>query len=95
MGALKKYVVTFEGATPPQITLGQDFGGAIVKELKEVEVKLVTVAQLAKTYNLSRDTIRERLASINQGTSGKCLYDPNLAHNLLIAKTKRGRPRAN
>ncbi|MDM1758181.1 MULTISPECIES: DNA-binding protein [Acinetobacter] len=95
MGALKKYVVTFESTTPPQIVLGQNIGGAVVKELKEVEIKLVSAAQLAKIYNLSVNTIRDKLASINQGTAGKFLYNPTHAHTLLTQKTKRGRPRAN
>ena len=43
MGALK-YVITVESDTPPRIFLGDDLGGAIVKELKEVEVELVSAA---------------------------------------------------
>jgi len=40
-------------------------------------------------------TIREKLVSINQGTQGKALYNPKLAHDLLTTKVKVGRPRAN
>lgn len=96
MGAFK-YMVTFESDTPPQIMLGQNICGGIVKELKEIQQELVTASQLAAKYNLSIVTIREKLASINQGTSGKSLYNPRLAHELITQKssTKRGRKRAN
>lgn len=90
-----KYTITVESDTPPQVKLGQNIGGGIVKELKEIEVELVSAAQLAQKYPLSTTTIRERLVSINQGTQGKALYNPRLAHDLLTAKNKRGRPRAN
>lgn len=94
MGAFK-YTITIESDTPPQIMLGQNIGGGIVKELKQVEVDLVSAAHLAQKYNLSTTTIRERLVSINQGTQGKALYNPRLAHDVLTSKNKRGRPRAN
>lgn len=94
MGAFK-YTITVESDSPPQIMLGQDIGGAIVKELKEVDVGLVTASQLAKIYNLSVTSVREKLGSINQGTEGKSLYNPKMAHNLLTQKIKKGRPRAN
>lgn len=94
MGAFK-YTITIESDTPPQVMLGQNIGGGIVKELKQVEVDLVSAAHLAQKYNLSTTTIRERLVSINQGTQGKALYNPRLAHDVLTSKNKRGRPRAN
>ena len=94
MGVLK-YIITVEADAPPQITLGQNICGGIVKELKEVEVDLVSATHLAQKYNLSTTTIRERLVSINQGTQGKALYNPRLAHDVLTSKNKRGRPRAN
>ena len=94
MGVLK-YIITVESDTPPQVVLGQNIGGGIVKELKEVDVELVTAAQLAKAYNLSVNTVRDKLANINQGTKGKCLYNPSHAHTLLTQKMRRGRPRAN
>ena len=75
--------------------LGRTIGGATVKELKEVEVELVSASYLAQKYNLSVTTIREKLVSINQGTQGKALYNPKLAHDLLTTKVKVGRPRAN
>lgn len=89
------YLIKVEADTPLQIVLGQNIGGGIVKELKEVEVELVSATHLAQKYNLSTTTIRDRLVSINQGTQGKALYNPRLAHDLLTAKHKRGRPRAN
>lgn len=89
------YLIKVEADNPPQIMLGQNIGGGIVKELKEVEVELVSASRLAQKYNLSVTTIREKLAPINQGTQGKALYDPRLAHDLLTTKNKRGRPRAN
>ena len=95
MMGLLKYTITIEADAPPQVMLGQNIGGGIVKELKEVEMELVSAAKLAEKYNLSATTIRERLASINQGTQGKCLYNPRLAHGILTTKNKRGRPRAN
>ena len=85
MGAIK-YIITVESDTPPQVMLGQNIGGGIVKELKEVDVELVSAAQLAEKYNLSSTTIRERLISIDQGTPGKALYNPRLAHDLLTTK---------
>ncbi|MNG52581.1 hypothetical protein D3C78_218130 [compost metagenome] len=89
------YLIKVEADTPLQIVLGQNIGGGIVKELKEVEVELVSATHLAQKYNLSTTTIRDRLVSINQGTQGKALYNPRLAHDLLTTKNKRGRPRAN
>jgi hypothetical protein len=94
MGAFK-YTITIEADAPPQVMLGQNIGGGIVKELREVEVDLVSASHLAQKYNLSVTTIRDKLVSINQGTQGKALYNPRLAHDVLIAKVKRGRPRAN
>jgi hypothetical protein len=94
MGAFK-YTITVESDAPPQVMLGQNIGGGIVKELKEVEVELVSAAQLAEKYNLSVSTIRAKLVSINQGTGGKSLYNPKFAHILLTQKNKRGRPRIN
>ena len=67
MMGLSKYTITVEADSPPQVMLGQNIGGGIVKELKEVEMELVSAAKLAEKYNLSTTTIRERLASINQG----------------------------
>lgn len=55
------YLIKVEADTPLQIVLGQNIGGGIVKELKEVEVELVSATHLAQKYNLSTTTIRDRL----------------------------------
>lgn len=96
MGAFK-YTITVESDTPPQILLGQNLGGAIVTKLEQEKQELVSAAELAKTYNLSVSTIREKLISINQGTGGKHMYNPELAHQILTKNesNKRGRKRAN
>ena len=95
MGAIK-YTITVESDTPPQITLGQNIGGGKVVKMQQEDVALVTAAHLALKYSLSVNTVRNRLISINQGTDGKHLYDPALAHTLLTTKSeRRGRKRAN
>ncbi|MQZ31085.1 DNA-binding protein [Acinetobacter haemolyticus] len=96
MGAFK-YTITVESDAPPQILLGQNLGGAIVTKLEQEKQELVSAAELAKTYNLSVSTIREKLISINQGTGGKHMYNPELAHQILTKNesNKRGRKRAN
>lgn len=95
MGVLK-FTITVESDRPPQVFLGSDIGGAVITEIRQEKVELVTAAHLAKSYNLSVDTIRRRLVAINQGTEGKALYDPTLASSILRGTTsKRGRKRAN
>lgn len=69
--------------------LARTSGGGIVKELKEVDIKLVSASQLAEKYNMSTTTIRDRLVSINQGTKGKALYNPRLARDLLTTKKQK------
>ena len=93
MGA---YSLTLEFDGPLQISVGQKIGGATVKELKALDQKLVSASDLAEKYSVSTDTIRRKLADINQGTSGKFLYNPMLADTLFkeSSKTKRGRKRA-
>ena len=93
MGA---YAITLESDEPLQISVGQKIHGATVKELKALDQKLVSASELASKYSVSVDTIRRKLASINQGTSGKFLYNPTHADTLLkeSSKTKRGRKRA-
>lgn len=92
---MARYTITVEADAPPKIMLGQDIFGAVVKELKEVDVELVSASHLAQRYNLSVTTIRDKLVSINQGTTGKALYNPRLAHDLLTTKVRKGRPRVN
>nr|WP_314523632.1 DNA-binding protein [uncultured Acinetobacter sp.] len=94
---IMQFSITLEGDTPPQILLGQNLGGAIVTKLEQVKQELVSAADLAKTYNLSVSTIRDKLIAINQGTGGKHMYNPELARQILIRNesNKRGRKRAN
>ncbi|MEO9300499.1 DNA-binding protein [Acinetobacter pittii] len=94
---IMQFSITLEGDAPPHILLGQNLGGAIVTKLEQVKRELVSAAELAKTYNLSVTTIREKLISINQGTGGKHMYDPERAHQILTNNkvNKRGRKRAN
>jgi len=96
MGAFK-YTITVESDTPPQILLGQNLGGAIVTKLEQEKQELVSAAELAKLYNLSISTVRAKLIAINQGTSGKHMYNPELARQILTRNetNKRGRKRAN
>jgi len=97
MSALQKYTIIVESTQPPNILLGQNIGGAVVTELKQEKIELVSAAYLAARYSISVDTVRRKLASINQGTEGKSLYNPILADNLLKSGTgnKRGRKRVN
>lgn len=83
---IMQFSITLEGDTPPQILLGQNLGGAIVTKLEQVKQELVSAAELAKVYNLSVTTIREKLISINQGTGGKHMYDPERARQILTKK---------
>lgn len=96
MGAFK-YTITVESDTPPQILLGQNLGGAIVTKLEQEKQELVSAAELAKLYNLSISTVRAKLIAINQGTSGKHMYNHELARQILTRNetNKRGRKRAN
>lgn len=94
---IMQFSITVESDTPPQILLGQNLGGAIVTKLEQVKQELISAADLAKAYNLSVTTIRNRLAAINQGTGGKHMYNPEMAHQMLKKDNgnKRGRKRAN
>lgn len=97
MSILYKYTIIVESANPPQILLGQTIGGAVVTELKQQKQELVSAAYLAGLYSISVDTVRRKLESINQGTQGKCLYNPVLADTLLKQgnTNSRGRKRVN
>lgn len=91
-----KYTIIIESSKPPDITLGQYIGGGTVIELKQNQVELVTASDLAIKYNLSVDTVRRKLEHINQGTSGKSLYNLNLADEILQGtERKKGRKRIN
>lgn len=91
-----KYTIIIESSSPPNITLGQNIGGGKVVELKQNQVELVTASYLAEKHNLSVDTIRRKLEHINQGTTGKSLYNPVVASEILKElERKKGRKRAN
>lgn len=69
MGVLK-YIITVESDTPPQVMLGQNIGGGIVKELKEVDVELVPASQLAKNLQFKCDNSSRKI-SFNQPRYGR------------------------
>lgn len=96
MGALK-FTITVESDVPPQIFLGADIGGATVIGMQQEKVELVSAAWLAEKYSTSVDTIRRKCEGINQGTTGKALYNPKLADAILKneVKSKRGTRRKN
>lgn len=96
MGAYK-FVITIESDTPPPLILGSGLAGGTVTELRMEKQGLVTAAWLANKYSLSVETIRNRLAHINRGGTGKALYDPFAAHEALqlVEKSKPGAKRKN
>lgn len=95
MGACK-YIITIESDTPPPIILGSGLAGGTVTELRVEKPSLVSASQLALRYGLSTETIRQKLASIKQGSGSKCLYDPMVAHEILCpSKAKTGAKRKN
>ena len=64
--------------------------------VKGTDSKLVSVAELVAKYGLSDETIRTKLISINQGSNGKHMYDPDAADALLKnSKVRRGPKRKN
>ncbi|RKG31458.1 hypothetical protein [Acinetobacter tianfuensis] len=90
------FQITVHGDAP-QLFVGSDLGGAKIVSIKDVSPKLVSAADLAKQFGISVDAVRDRCAEINKGTRGKCLYDPEQANLILIARpvAKRGRARKN
>lgn len=89
---MHKYTITLEAESPPQIMLGERVGGGVVVELKR-ETTLATTKELARHYNVSEKTVRNKLADINQGTEGKALYDRRRAEEIMRTVHKRGRKR--
>lgn len=87
---MASYLIKVECDTPPQLMLGQNIGGGIVKELKELASELLSASQIAEKYNISVQTVRRKLASFNQGTSGKYLYSAKIANEILSSNSKRG-----
>ena len=91
---MNKYIITVESDTPPQLMLGERVAGAVIVEIKK-DSALATAAQLATYYGVSTKTIRQKLAGINEGTSGKGLYNPTKAAEIMRTAHKRGRKRLN
>ncbi|MFW2077524.1 DNA-binding protein [Acinetobacter sp. ULE_I010] len=93
---MPEFIVTIEADSAPQIVLGQIVFGGTVTALKLEKRKLVSVSELVAKYSLSDETIRTRCISINQGSNGKHLYDPDAADALLRnSKVRRGPKRKN
>ena len=90
---MPEFVVTIDADSAPQIVLGQKLFGGTVTALKLEKRKLVSVAELVSKYGFSDETIRNKLAVINQGTSGKHMYDPEAADALLKKQTRRRGPK--
>ncbi|WP_374663854.1 DNA-binding protein [Acinetobacter sp.] len=88
MGAFK-YTITIEADAPPKITLGENIGGGIVKEMKVLDAELLSSEQLAAKYNISSQTVRRKLAAHNQGLQGKHLYNVVIADGILNPKVKK------
>lgn len=89
---MPEFTFTIEAESAPQIVLGQCIFGGMVTALKMEKRKLVSVAELVAKYGFSDETIRAKLITINQGTSGKCMYDPDAADALLKQKKQRRGP---
>ena len=90
---MPEFVVTIDADSAPQIVLGQKLFGGTVTALKLEKRKLVSVAELVSKYGFSDETIRNKLAVINQGTNGKHMYDPEAADALLKKPTRRRGPK--
>lgn len=95
-----RYNIVVESDTPPQVMLGAALAGGTVVALSIPEQpKLVDVTWLCGRYTgLSRDRITEIVRSINKGTAGKILVDPDEADKLIQSAgqvSKRGRGRKN
>lgn len=75
-----KYIITVESDTPPQIWLGDKIHGATVVALEtEQYPDLVDLTWLTKRFPMSRDTLSRQLELFNISSTGKKLYDPNIA----------------
>ena len=90
---MPEFVVTIDADSAPQIVLGQKLFGGTVTALKLEKRKLVSVAELVSKYGFSDETIRNKLAVINQGTNGKHMYDPEAADALLKKQPRRRGPK--
>jgi hypothetical protein len=93
---MPEFIVTIEADSAPQVVLGHILLGGTVTALKLEKRKLVSVSELVKKYGLSDETIRTKCISINQGSNGKHMYDPDAADSLLKnSKFRRGPRRKN
>ncbi|OTG92731.1 DNA-binding protein [Acinetobacter sp. ANC 4654] len=93
---MAEFIVTIEADSAPQIVLGQILLGGTVTALKLEKRKLVSVSELVAKYGYSDETIRTKCISINQGSNGKHMYDPDAADALLKnPKFRRGARRKN
>lgn len=93
-----KYIITVESDTPPKICLGDKIHGATVVTMTiEQYPDLVDLAWLTKRFPISRDILSRKLELFNIGSTGKKLYDPNIAVPFLKNKIehKSGRKRKN
>lgn len=90
---MPEFIVTIEADSAPQLVLGQTLLGGTVTALKLERRKLVSVADLVAKYGYSDETIRTKLAVINQGSNGKHMYDPDAADALLRKQTRRRGPK--
>ncbi|EOR08245.1 hypothetical protein [Acinetobacter tandoii] len=90
---MPEFVVTIDADSAPQIVLGQKLFGGTVTALKLEKRKLVSVAELVAKYGFSDETIRTKLAAINQGSNGKHMYDPDAADELLRKQQRRRGPK--
>lgn len=90
-----KYTITVESDALPQVVLGQNIGGGIVKELKEVDIELFSASQLAEKYNMSQQQSEIVLCQLIKAPKAR-LYTI-LAQPVIysLQKNKRGRPRTN
>lgn len=93
---MPEITITLEVDSAPQLVLGQTIFGGIITALKLEKKKLVPVSYLVDKYSLSDETIRTKCISINKGTNGKHLYDPDEADAILKnSKRRRGPKRIN
>lgn len=90
---MPEFVVTIDADSAPQIVLGQKLFGGTVTALKLEKRKLVSVTELVAKYGFSDETIRTKLAAINQGSNGKHMYDPDAADELLRKQQRRRGPK--
>lgn len=92
---MKTFQITIEADKPPQVLVGENVFGGVVKEMKLLDTVLLSSEQLAAKYNISAQTVRRKLAGYNQGLSTKCLYNAAIADEILNPKAKKstGGPR--